>query len=68
MAMHLSRAVLCPVRLTVQQGIGGGRQLDRLVLPSAFLLAGLGLALSSFSLKQLLSSKAPKSHWIRSHP
>lgn len=33
---------------------------DRLIIPTAFLLAGLGVGVSSFSLKQLLSKAAAK--------
>ncbi|KDR11391.1 hypothetical protein L798_14023 [Zootermopsis nevadensis] len=60
--MHFTRATSYAVRLSVTQvGSATGRQpIDRLVLPSALLLAGLGLGLSTFSVKQLLATARPK--------
>jgi hypothetical protein len=44
------------------QGVLQQQASERLVLPSAALLAGLGLAVSTFSLKQLLASHRPAVH------
>ncbi|KAF4522695.1 hypothetical protein B566_EDAN012712 [Ephemera danica] len=61
--MLLSRCSAYSLRLStaVNQGVSGALvpASERLVLPSAALLAGLGLALSSFSLKQLLATHRP---------
>jgi len=60
--MHFTRATTYAVRVSVTQaGSAISRQpADRLVLPSAFLLAGVGLGLSIFSVKQLLATARPR--------
>ncbi|KAJ8920776.1 hypothetical protein NQ315_004917 [Exocentrus adspersus] len=59
--MKLSPARYLALRLTVAQNVQvGSRSNDRLVFPTAVLLAGLGVGVSSFSLKQLLSTKRMK--------
>ncbi|XP_048516268.1 uncharacterized protein LOC125502247 [Athalia rosae] len=60
--MHLSRSALYAFRLSLNQSgsapvyRSGG--VDRKTVRSALLLATAGLSLSSFSLKQMLSSPA----------
>ncbi|XP_059473944.1 uncharacterized protein LOC132195765 [Neocloeon triangulifer] len=56
--MLLTRTAAYSVRLStsVSQGVLHQQAGEKVVLPSAALLAGLGLALSTFSLKQLLAS------------
>jgi len=57
--MKLSQARYLALRLTIAQNVNPSRRhADKLVFPTALLLAGVGVAVSSFSLKQLLS--APK--------
>ncbi|XP_028155743.1 uncharacterized protein LOC114349533 isoform X3 [Diabrotica virgifera virgifera] len=61
--MFLSQARCLALRLTVpvpHQNVPINRSGGKLVPPSAILLAGLGVGVSSFSLKQMLQSKRPK--------
>ncbi|XP_017769867.1 PREDICTED: uncharacterized protein LOC108569817 [Nicrophorus vespilloides] len=55
--MKPSQARMLALRLTVPQNASAAQQssqFDKLVFPTAFLLAGIGVGVSSFSLKQLL--------------
>ncbi|KAJ3653916.1 hypothetical protein Zmor_013141 [Zophobas morio] len=55
--MQLSQARYLALRFTLAQNAPvARRQSDRLVFPTAFLLASLGVGVSSFSLKQLLDA------------
>ncbi|XP_018577171.1 uncharacterized protein LOC108915589 [Anoplophora glabripennis] len=59
--MKLSQVRHLALRLTLAQNVQiTTKSKDRLVFPTAFLLAGLGVGVSSFSLKQLLSAKRMK--------
>ncbi|KAJ8954417.1 hypothetical protein NQ318_011091 [Aromia moschata] len=59
--MKLSQARYLVLRLTVPQNVQiTNRSTDRLVSPTAVLLAGLGVGVSSFSVKQMLSAKQLK--------
>ncbi|KAG8282162.1 hypothetical protein J6590_043706 [Homalodisca vitripennis] len=55
-AMHLSRSLQYAVRFSYAQN-GVRTPQDKLVMHSAIVLAGLGITLSSFSVKQLLATK-----------
>ncbi|KAK5646788.1 hypothetical protein RI129_005252 [Pyrocoelia pectoralis] len=57
--MKLSHAGYLALRLTIAQNVPATRNhSDKLIFPTAILLASVGVAVSSFSLKQLL--KSPK--------
>ncbi|XP_044267274.1 uncharacterized protein LOC123013041 [Tribolium madens] len=54
--MQLSHARFLALRLTIAQNVPvARRETDKLVFPTAFLLASLGVGVSTFSLKQLLA-------------
>jgi hypothetical protein len=56
-----SEVITSTKSFVLQAGSAVSRQpADRLVLPSAFLLAGVGLGLSIFSVKQLLATARPR--------
>ncbi|CAG9860101.1 unnamed protein product [Phyllotreta striolata] len=59
--MKLSQARCLALRLSVAQSNAPvNRPAGKLVPKSAILLAGLGIGVSSFSLKQMFQSKRPK--------